>query len=242
MKTEFEKSQFELAYPNGVEHNYWGLTRNYILWKNIKGRRLQNETILEIGCGRGGVVKYLQNRGINCHGVELADCTPHNGAEEFIQTDTDALNLEKDTRDKYTVIMLLDVIEHIENPEEFVKQVLEKFENVKALVITVPARQEIWSNYDEFYGHFVRYDLTGIKAFIESHTFQNNELRYFFHCLYPMAKLQLKISKNRKVQVAAPKGIVKLIHRLISYFFIIEYHLFPGSMKGTSILSVSFKK
>jgi len=238
MQTEFSAEEYELAYPDGVENNYWTIARCFILYKNILKASVQNEKIIEVGCGRGGVVKYLRGKSVDIFGVELATCTPHKGVEDFIQTKTNALNINKDERDKYTVLMLLDVIEHIENPDSFIKEILGRYKNVKTIILTVPARQEIWSNYDEFYGHYKRYDTGMCKKLSEKIDFDVRLNRYFFSTLYLVAKVLMNFSKNRSVKISSPKGIMKISHNVIAYLLIIEYYLVPGSWKGTSIINV----
>ena len=63
--------------------------------------------------------------------------------------------------------------------------------------------------------------------------------RYFFHILYFAARLFFKFKKDRKIKVSAINGFMKIIHKFISFFFIIEYYLFPKKMKGSSIICIA---
>lgn len=240
VKSEFEREQFNLAYPDGVENNYWSKARNKIIFREIKKNGLRNDSFIEIGCGRGGVVKFLSNKGIDCFGVELAKINPHKGAENLIMTGKSALDLDQKIRYKYTVLMLLDVIEHIEEPISFLNQLLEHFPNIKTILITVPARQELWSNYDDFYGHFRRYDLKMTTDFFKSVNYKPVSY-YFFHSLFPPARLLLKFHKKRSIQISSPSGFMKIIHSIISYYFYIENLVLPKFWKGTSILGIGKK-
>ena len=127
MKSEFDEKQFESVYSDGVENTYWSLSRNYIIRNSIKKNNLDKNKIIEIGCGRGIVVKYLRDRGIHCKGVELSVCKPIHGISDFIKTGMDANDLPLEERSEFKSFMLLDVIEHIENPVEFLtKDVIDK--------------------------------------------------------------------------------------------------------------------
>jgi len=242
MKSEFEKEQFEYAYPDGIEEDYWNRARNYIIYRSLSASKATGEKIIEIGCGRGGVVKYLNSKKVDCTGVELAECRPHIGAEKFIKTGTDALALDDKLRKEFQVLLLFDVIEHLEDPEAFLKNILDKYQNLQSIVITVPARKEIWSNYDEFYGHYRRYDLEMSRAVMNSLDFDVVDNRYFFHGLYIAAKLLLKIKKHKETKLTAPKGVMKIFHVFISWYFILEYHLLPKKWKGSSIICVAKRK
>ncbi|MGP8215155.1 MAG: class I SAM-dependent methyltransferase [Bacteroidia bacterium] len=160
METSYTDLQFEHNYPDGIEDFYWIKARNKIIYYEInKYPLIKNSHILEVGCGRGVVTKYLAERGIKCFGVELAPARPINGAEKFMIAGKDAFKMDAEFKNKFQTIMLLDVIEHIENPLEFINELLINYSNVKYLVIAVPARNEIWSGYDIFFGHFTRYGL-----------------------------------------------------------------------------------
>lgn len=242
MKSEFDEKQFESVYSDGVENTYWSLSRNYIIRNSIKKNNLDKNKIIEIGCGRGIVVKYLRDRGIHCKGVELSVCKPIHGISDFIKTGMDANDLPLEERSEFKSFMLLDVIEHIENPVEFLKNILDRYRNLTSIIIAVPARQEIWSNYDEFYGHYRRYDLQMTKDVIDKIGFEVIENRYFFHALFNSAKFVFHFNKTRNTQIVPPKGFSKILHKIIAGYFILEYFLLPKHWKGSSIICVAHKK
>ncbi len=241
MKSEFTRNEYELAYPDGAEDHYWNLARNHILGKTIAAHIEPADKIIEIGCGRGGVVKYLNHNGLDCFGVELAQCVPYPGAEEYVETETNALDIADVKRSNFTVLLLLDVLEHIENPRSFLDAILNKYENIRMLVITVPARKEIWSEYDEFYGHQTRYDLEMSAGLIKASGFRIVQIGYFFNGLYAAARLALSLSAKRAVKVSSPRGIAKHIHKALSFWFILEYYLTPARLRGSSIIGVGVK-
>lgn len=242
MKSEFTSSEYELAYPDGIENHYWNLARNYILRKTIKGHLRPADKIIEIGCGRGGVVSYLNGGGLDCFGVELAECTPFTGAEEYVETGTDALEIDRVKRNEFTVLLLLDVLEHIANPVGFVDSILAKYASIRMIVITLPARKEIWSQYDEFYGHHLRYDRDLSAGLVERSGFRVAENRYFFNSLYAAARVALSVSDKRAVKVTAPAGISKLFHKACSLYLILEYYLMPPGIRGSSIICVGLRE
>ncbi len=239
MSTVYTAEQFEKGYPDGFENHFWTIARNSILLKELVRHGLNHEKILEIGCGRGGTVRFLRDNAIECFGVELGTCSIINGAKTFVRIGTDVMDLDILERDSFTVLMLLDVIEHISEPIEFLRELLSKFSNLKSLVITVPAGQKIWSNYDTFWGHYRRYDHVTIRETFQNIGMAEVYLSYFFHSLYTAAILQLHIRKHRELEAIAPEGYKQILHKVISYFFLLEYQIAPRFMKGTSILSIS---
>lgn len=235
--TEFNSVEFQNAYPDGINNHYWNKARNYIILGQLSSNDLKNKPVLEIGCGRGGVVAFLKNKGIDIFGIELAPCTPFKNAENDILTGKDALEMDEAFREKYKTILLLDVIEHIENPVAFIKSLLAAYKNIEQILFTVPARSEIWSNYDEYYGHFRRYNLEMSEQVMNEINFNIKDNRYFFHSLYIPAKLLAKNKKDRNLKLNAPQGILsKTINSILAICFRIEYAILPKAWKGTSVL------
>jgi SAM-dependent methyltransferase len=243
MSTEFNDLEFNLAYPDGVETTYWSWARNSILYQTIKKRNLYKGSILEIGCGRGLIIKYLSDRNIDCFGVELAKTTPVKGVEKKIITGQDAFSFNEEFAKKFNTIMLLDVLEHIEDDYGFLKSIADKYSNTSHLLITVPAKKEIWTNFDDFYGHFRRYDINELVALVNKAGFDIIDVRYVFKSVYLIIKLLKKFKVDRTLESPVPKnGIMKLLHRIIAICFIVEYWIMPKRIYGSSILCVATRK
>lgn len=238
MKTQFSESQFERAYPTGMGAHWWFIARNKIILRMLKKYRLDESNILEIGCGKGIVVDYLRSENIQCKGVELAPISPIDSVRAYISTGTDAVDLPANERNKVDTILLLDVIEHIQEPETFLRQLEEAFPNANWLVVTVPARQEIWSNYDEYYGHHRRYAIPMLKELISSLSWRLGTAHYFFHGIYLPARLMSLLRIRRATKLTAPSAGTKIIHRLIARLMILEYCCLPRTVLGTSIISL----
>jgi hypothetical protein len=135
--------------------------------------------------------------------------------------------------------LLLDVIEHLENPETFITGLVYKFPRLKRFIITVPACNELFSNYDEFNGHYRRYDKEMLLNEFKNIKFRKIEVSYFFHLLYLPAKILLNTKGNRSLVIKAPESFIqKLLHKILAVFFYIEYFLFPSTLKGTSLVII----
>lgn len=235
-KTEFNSEQFSSIYPVGIENHYWTLARNLIISRELEFIGAKG-SVLEIGCGRGLVVSFLRQRGFNCYGIEMAEVVPDADVVKYIFTGTDFESLDKKILTDIEVVLLLDVIEHLEDDITFLKRILSSFPNVKHLIVTVPARQELWSNYDVFNGHFCRYDLAKINKVGNQAGWNVEGSRYFFHSLYLPAKISLSLFKKRQTKIHPPKGVLIFAHKILALLFVAEYYLLPKSLLGTSILS-----
>lgn len=236
MGTEFNKDQFDAIYPDGIENHYWTFARNKILFK-ILNDDYPNKTILEVGCGKGIVVNYLFNKGCHIKGVELAEIPIDEKLKHIVKSGVNVFDLHSSECDKVEVIMLLDVIEHIELPKPFLNQLKHKFPNLKTFIITVPACNELFSNYDTFNGHFRRYDLSMLKNEFSEFQYEKLKMSYLFHALYFPAKLLLNTKGKREEVILAPKSFIKkMTHKILAYIFFFEYLILPSKIKGTSLL------
>ena len=105
------------------KEQYWfgeNFLFNYINEDSIKGKR-----VLEIGCAEAGLLKFYNDNGAMCSGLELSD-TRFNNA--MLLNDKDKLHLfqanicdpssyKNHIKQNYDLIIIRDVIEHISNKE-----------------------------------------------------------------------------------------------------------------------------
>jgi len=239
--TAFNITHYENIYPVGIEHQYWQIARNKSLFNALLAfEEFKERKILEVGCGRGDVVAFMRARGFDYWGCELSAEVPVlDLVNNFVVKGKDANELPKEFRDQVGVITLFDVIEHLPDPALFLKSIKKSFINVKHLVITVPACQEIWSNYDEFNGHYRRYDLSMMSQLSDEIGSVLKTNRYFFKLLYFPALVLKLIGKDRSTKLKAPVSrIEKRIHKMLAHIFVFVDQLLPAPVKGSSVLSI----
>lgn len=239
VKTEFEGDQFKFAYPDGIDGNFWNFARNKILLNKVQ--KLKNRgKILDIGCGRAVVADHLFKNGIDILGVELGKTTPINDSKVKVLYETNAFELEQTLREQIHTITLFDVLEHIDEPVAFLTAIRTKFPNLKNILLTVPAFNELWSDFDDYYGHIKRYDRKKLEEEVDQAKMKVNESTYFFNSLYVAIRISNLLNKGkRQLKFTAPQGFVsKLINRVIGYCFYLEFFILPKSIKGSSLFAV----
>lgn len=243
MTTAFNATEFDLTYRDDVELTYWSMARNAIVYQSLKKAGLVELPIIEVGCGRGIVLKSLLQKNVNCFGIEFAEVEPVTGTENKIITGKNALDFDMEFRQRFRTLMLLDVIEHIEDDYEFIGKLLQAYSNVQYLIIAVPTRSELWSNYDIYFHHFRRYDLKMIREIMQNLGFEILHCRYFFNLIYLLILIQNKMGLKRKLSNYPPKGkISKFLNKIIAYYFIMEKAIVPGKIVGSSIICIARKK
>jgi len=232
-KTQFTRDQYAEGYAPGSEENYWHLARNRILERHI--RLLGAGRVLDIGCGRGILVDYLIKRGLDCYGAELAEVEVPAHLQQRIFSGVAAENLPPAVRNSIEIIVLGDVIEHLAEPVAFLRSLLQAFPSLKGFVLAVPARAELWSNYDEYYGHYRRYDLAELRRTAEEAGLSVTGLQYMFRLLYAPARAILMAGRKRNTRMGTP-GALRLVHKIAAALIVADYWLLPAGVYGTSVI------
>lgn len=243
MSTKYNIDQFELNYPKNIDQHFWNRARSKIISKKIKTHAAEINHWLEVGCGTGVVTKYLRSQGINVDGCELAEVPEHLRKLKDAMYNQDATQLPLNERKKYDGLLLLDVLEHVENRVEFLNRLATSFPNVKQLILTVPARSELWTNYDEFYGHYIRYNLQSLRADVSKSNWNVNHSQYMFHILYFVMLFVKLVRKNRKLDMSPSVAKTqRAIHYLAKSICEIDEILLPKKFIGSSVLSILEKR
>jgi hypothetical protein len=240
MKTTFSNHLYDMCYPSGIEHHWWTLARNRLLANILRSESGGTGVFLEVGCGKGVVVKSLKDRGFNIHGVELANVEPMEGAQLLVDSGTDACAWAIERRSQITGLLLLDVLEHLPEPEEFLKQLESSFPKLAVIIITVPTRQEIWSNYDSFCGHYRRYTLEMLDELATHLKWKTKSAGYFFRFPYLPMRLMSLLGVDRNTQINSPTKMMRPLHWLVSAVCQLEQVLVPRRIRGSSAYGVYY--
>lgn len=233
----FSHEQYDNAFPAGIEEHYWHRARNRVVARKLRPWVQSTHRVLDIGCGPGIVVDYLRGVGIDCYGADIGTPTPSSpGVARYLHLGTDAFELPEAFRDSVTVIVMVDVLEHMDAPDAFLRRCFQSFEKVKHIFVSVPARMEIWSNYDEYYGHLRRYSLETLAALARASGASAIESGYFFHALYAGARLVRLFTKERSTHVEAPRA--GFAHKVLGTLLDWEERIVPRELPGSSVYAV----
>jgi SAM-dependent methyltransferase len=237
LRTAFTDEQYANPYPPGIEKHYWHQARNRILLRKLRPVLSPTDKVLDIGCGPGIVVDYLRRLGVDCAGVDLGSPVPATSdVAPFLDLGKSAFDLTPAARSSVTAILLMDMLEHLPTPEEFLRDCEAHFPNARRIFVTLPARMEIWSSYDEYYGHYRRYALDALAGLIGQTHFRLVDSGYFFHLLYVAARVVATASKTRSHRVVAPK--LGFPHAVLGRLLDLEELLMPRAMHGSSLYAM----
>ncbi len=127
-----------------------------------------------------------------------------------------------------TIVILMDVLEHIENDETFFKEIVSRCEGCNNyFFITVPAFENIWSGHDVYLGHYRRYTVESLSKLVADQEVFG--VHYIFGSLYPAAFLKRKLTKNSGEAESDMKPLFPLANNFLIKYFSLENSLFSNN-------------
>jgi len=209
-----------------LEDKHWWFVGRRKIIKSVLDKfykKPASNKILEIGCGTGGNLPLLSKYGA-LTAIELCDeaiaiaakkniCPVHKGSLP------DNLQLV----DKFDLICMLDVLEHIEDDSGALNNVASQLNFNGMLLITVPAYMFLWSAHDEIHHHHRRYTRKRLEDIIVKSGLKIKYSTYFNTLLFPIVysvRLVGKlVNKNQASDANMPSPIV---NQLLQYIVQLE--------------------
>ncbi len=153
--------------------------------------RLHPKRILDLGCGPGYVARQCEQLGAQVTGTDLVD--PETGMmTEFCRFDLSNPEFPFDPK-QFDLIMMMDIIEHLTEPEEFLlrlKGALTEAEPQPLLVLSTPNVAFLLVRLNLLFGRFP-YAERGILDITHKRLFTRSSLRRALHmCGYEIQSMQ----------------------------------------------------
>lgn len=147
-------------------------------------RKYFKSPVLDVGGGNGVFTKYLQNEKIESILLEPGFQGVKNAVKNEVKNIVHSSLKEADFIDSsISTVVLLDVLEHVKNDEEFLIELNRILTLGGHLIITVPALQSLFSDFDREVGHFRRYSLSQLNKLLQKSGFSIEYKSYFFYFL-----------------------------------------------------------
>lgn len=150
-----------------------------------------NGRVVDVGCGTGGDIAAFPDS-YERHGIDLSATAvafaraAHPGVSfevgAFPGTGGELIG----TAD---LVLLCDVLEHIEDDAEFLRSLLSGMSPGAHLLMTVPADPRLWSSHDEVYGHYRRYTRAALAQAWSGSPVEVRLVAPFNRRLYPVARV-----------------------------------------------------
>jgi SAM-dependent methyltransferase len=179
---------YAARYRRLYEQHFWWRARERMLVELIDSTAFpRGGNVLDIGCGDGLFFSQLARYG-RVSGVEgdtslVPEDSPHRGAIHL-----GAFDAGFAPREPFSLIVMLDVLEHLDQPGAALARAHSLLAPGGALLITVPAFKLLWSKHDDWNQHRTRFTAPELERLAVSAGMRVERSRYFFHWLF-FAKL-----------------------------------------------------
>jgi SAM-dependent methyltransferase len=249
---------------NKIKRHPWEYARaDFVLFlvRRLLAHRPHARMVLDVGCGDAFLTDHLAKRlpklkfiGIDCAFSESDIRTLGNSSPANVVL-YDSLSRVKESAD---IILLLDVLEHVAGEADLLRDIARPdIAHPKTLfLVTVPARQELFSRHDFFLGHYRRYDLNSLENIFNEAGMVKAMSGYFFSSLFLWRRFfnfqtseeGSGVNLSRTTATAAWKG-GRLISKLLAKILLADAklgfylkHYFNFQLPGLSLYMVGKKK
>ena len=175
----------EFSKMRALEETHWWFRGRRHLLRNLVGRLgLRDALILDAGCGTGFARGELSKAGT----VIGLDTSPEAFAPESDSPGCIALIEQAPfSGATFDLIVALDLLEHLEDDEQALREIYRVCKPGGHLLVTVPAYQWAWSRHDEVLGHRRRYSAADLAEKVRRAGFTVRRLSYTVTSVFPPA-------------------------------------------------------
>ena len=179
-------------YRELYENHWWFNVREQVILELLRRRQPPGgwKTILDVGCGDALFFPELMRLG-DVEGVEpVADAI---GADNPFRgrIHTGPFDESFHPNKRYSLILMLDVLEHLKDPAAALRQAVSLLQPGGSLLVTVPAFRLLWTSHDRLNDHFTRYTKGSFRLVAQEAAMNISEARYLFFWLF-LAKLGVR--------------------------------------------------
>ena len=197
---------YQQALYEAEQRHFWFSARNRLI-TNVVQRSLRqfsdDSRILELGCGNGNVLQVL---------IDAASASRVSGMDLFM----DGLRfanrrvscglVQADLHQPpfgrcFSVVGMFDVLEHMPDDLQVLKDVGEMLAPLGRLVLTVPAYPALWSYFDVAAKHARRYTHQSLTDVLNRAGYEVLQISYFMTLTFPLVWLNRRLAG--KVQTPA---------------------------------------
>jgi SAM-dependent methyltransferase len=181
-------SWFDIA---AIDH-FW-IRRRFEVFQRLAGRWISGaREMAEIGCGHGLLQRQIEEAyGREVTGFDLNDyALKQNVSQRSKVCCYDIFRRDETLRERFDVIFLFDVLEHIADENRFVKALMFHLAPKGKLFVNVPAGQWAYSPYDQAAGHVRRYSIGTLRETAERNHLEVQEWSYWGLPLIPILLLR----------------------------------------------------
>jgi 2-polyprenyl-3-methyl-5-hydroxy-6-metoxy-1,4-benzoquinol methylase len=198
--------RYSAIYRRLYDEHWWWRARGQFIVAELR-RRIAGpgHRILDVGCGNGLLFDRLAPFG-EVEGVEVDAAAAGPGGRHRDRIFVGPFDHRFQPGRSYSVILMLDFIEHLADPLPALRRALELLDDDGIVLVTVPAFPSLWTSHDDLNRHFLRYTKRSFELLAGSAGMRIVDWRYFFHWVHPV-KLLVRARERLAPSPPAPPSI-----------------------------------
>ena len=244
-------SMNEEWYEYSSGSHFWFKWRLMAMFKQIGQLKIpinKKLKVLEVGCGSGNLrqsIEAITNWNVDAADLNmkaLSNIVPGRGKTICYNIfDENELLIES-----YDVVILYDVLEHIENTKPFIESLIKHLKPNGHLLINVPSLNILFSIYDKKMGHFRRYNKKSLINEFKDVNLKIIDTRYWGFFMLPLLIIRtilmfILIKKENKIIKYGFKPPNVYFNKIFNTIARVEIMLLSKPILGTSLLLVGKK-
>lgn len=222
--------------------HFW-VRRRFAVLRRLAGKRiLAAQELAEVGCGHGLLQKQVEDAyGKDVSGFDLNESALSlNVSSRSKLYCYDIFQRDAALGERFDLIFLFDVLEHISDESGFLKALLFYLSPCGTLLVNVPAGQWAFSAYDDAVGHVRRYSIKTLQKVTAASGLALKEWTYWGLPLVPpllLRKFWLMGKRSEKEIIRAGLDSRSFfINRIMGLLSGLEW--IPQGFFGTSLMAV----
>jgi 2-polyprenyl-3-methyl-5-hydroxy-6-metoxy-1,4-benzoquinol methylase len=177
-------ADYGARYRDLFERHWWWRARERVILDALRAHAPASGwgNVLDIGCGDGLFFDALATLpGVTyVEGVEPAEALVSPDGPHRERIHVTPFDERFDTERRYSLITMLDVLEHLPDPAAALTHALTLLAPDGVFLATVPAFMSLWTRHDELNHHYTRYTKSSFGELARAAGLHIAEERYFF--------------------------------------------------------------
>jgi len=181
-------------------------------------------SILDVGCGDGLLFDRLMEFG-DVEGIETSREIVDPANPQFQKIHIGPFDDSFRPGKQYSLILLLDVLEHIPDPGAALRRCESLLKPGGSLLVTVPAFNVVWTNHDVLNHHMTRYRRATLLPLLQKAGFKVEDSAYWFQWAFPVKLAQRFTEKLFRLRPANPKIPLAAVNRALCWLCALEHSI-----------------